>query len=193
MLRAKGAKVQTNREAGLRGHADQDQLAYARKNGSVLVTCDRDFLDERRYPLIHCPAIFVFDFGSGSLEEMNQAFTLSSAPLSSMTNGARLMPNVTAGLSFSATLTERHPEQDFGSGEVRCKSAWIEIGARFDESGSNATGDCMPTHGYEPMRCIRSGCCAHAVSGRAAAPPSSVMNSRHLTRSPRRHAVGILG
>jgi predicted nuclease of predicted toxin-antitoxin system len=79
LLRAKGAKVQTNREAGLRGHADQDQLAYARKNGLVLVTCDRDFLDERRYPHIHCPAIFVFDFGSGSLEEMNQAFNCLAA------------------------------------------------------------------------------------------------------------------
>src|SRR5262245_16724730 len=29
-------------------------------------------------------------------------------------------------------------------------------------------------------------CCAPAVNGHAAAPPSSVMNSRRLTRSPRR-------
>jgi len=62
------------------------------------------------------------------------------------------MPNVTAGLSFFATLTERRPEQDFGSGEVRCKSGWIEIGARFDENGLQCDGDCMPTHGYEPTR-----------------------------------------
>ena len=31
-----------------------------------------------------------------------------------------------------------------------------------------------------PMRCIRSGCCARAASGHAAAPPSKVMNSRRL-------------
>ena len=31
-----------------------------------------------------------------------------------------------------------------------------------------------------------AGCCARAASGHAAAPPSSVMNSRRLTRSPRR-------
>jgi hypothetical protein len=74
LLRTMGAKVQTNHQAGLSGHSDQDQLAYARRNGLVVATCDRDFLDERRYPLIHCPAIFVFDFGSGSLEEMKQAF-----------------------------------------------------------------------------------------------------------------------
>ena len=31
-----------------------------------------------------------------------------------------------------------------------------------------------------------AGCCARAASGQAAAPPSRVMNSRRLTRSPRR-------
>ena len=75
LLRTMGAKVQTHHHARLSGHPDQDQLAYAREKGLVLVTCDRDFLDERRYPLIHCPAIFVFDFGSGSLKELKQAFS----------------------------------------------------------------------------------------------------------------------
>lgn len=79
LLRTMGAKVQTNHQAGLSGHPDQDQLAYARRNGLVFVTCDRDFLDERRYPLMNCPAIFVFDFGSGSLEEMKQAFSCLAA------------------------------------------------------------------------------------------------------------------
>ena len=37
------------------------------------------------------------------------------------------------------------------------------------------------------MRRTRSGCCARAASGHAAAPPSSVMNSR---RSIIRHLVG---
>jgi hypothetical protein len=37
------------------------------------------------------------------------------------------------------------------------------------------------------IRRIRSGCCARAASGHAAAaPPSSVMNARLLIRSPRR-------
>src|SRR6266545_7620745 len=39
-----------------------------------------------------------------------------------------------------------------------------------------------------PMRRIRSRCCARAASGHAAAPPSSVMNSRRFIRSPRRRA-----
>ncbi|SRR5216683_670690 len=74
LVREMGAKVQTNREAGLGGHDDGDQIAYALRNGLILLTCDRDYLDERRFPIIHCPAIFVFDFGSGSVREMKQAF-----------------------------------------------------------------------------------------------------------------------
>jgi predicted nuclease of predicted toxin-antitoxin system len=74
LLRKMGARVQTNQEAGLSGHDDGDQVAYALRNGLILLTCDRDYLDERRHPLIRCPAIFVFDFGSGSIEEMKQAF-----------------------------------------------------------------------------------------------------------------------
>ena len=37
-----------------------------------------------------------------------------------------------------------------------------------------------------PMRRTRSGCCARAASGHAAAPPRTVMKSRRLIRSPRR-------
>jgi hypothetical protein len=41
---------------------------------------------------------------------------------------------------------------------------------------------------------MRSACCACAASGHAAAePPSSVMNSRRLTRSPRRRWPGASG
>ena len=79
LLRSMGAKVQTNYQAGLSGHPDQDQLAHALRNSLVLLTCDRDFLDEPRHPLIQCPAIFVFDFGSGSAEEMQQAFQCLAA------------------------------------------------------------------------------------------------------------------
>jgi predicted nuclease of predicted toxin-antitoxin system len=74
LLREIGGRVQTAQDAGLAGHPDESHAAYALKRGLVLLTCDRDFLDERRFPLIHCPAIFVFDFGSGTLSEMRQAF-----------------------------------------------------------------------------------------------------------------------
>jgi hypothetical protein len=40
-----------------------------------------------------------------------------------------------------------------------------------------------------PIRRMRSGCCARAASGHAAAPPSSVMSARRFTQSPRRARV----
>ena len=79
ILHDMGARVVTAQEAGLMGHPDESYVAYARKNGLVLVTCDRDFLDERLHPLIHCPAIFVFDFGSGSTPEIRRAFRCLAA------------------------------------------------------------------------------------------------------------------
>ena len=46
----------------------------------------------------------------------------------------------------------------------------------------------LPVAGFWPWRnpTTGRGCCARAVSGHAAAPPSSVMNSRRFIRSPRR-------
>jgi predicted nuclease of predicted toxin-antitoxin system len=81
LLRQIGAKVKTAQEAGLISHPDENQLAYARRNGLIFLTCDRDFLDNRRFPLIHCPAIFVLDFGSGSAREMRQTFRCLSGAL----------------------------------------------------------------------------------------------------------------
>lgn len=74
ILRDMGARVVTAHDAGLRGHPDENHAAFALKKGYVLLTCDRDYMDERRFPLIHCPGIVVFDFGSDSLTEMRQSF-----------------------------------------------------------------------------------------------------------------------
>jgi hypothetical protein len=58
--------VVTADEAGLLGHPDQTYLAHARRHGMVLVTCDRDYMNGRLYPLNQIPAICVLQFGSRS-------------------------------------------------------------------------------------------------------------------------------
>ena len=75
ILRKMGAKVVTVQEVGHRKHPDENHAAHALKHGYALLTCDRDYLNENRFPLIHCPAILVFDFGSGSPREILRAFT----------------------------------------------------------------------------------------------------------------------
>ena len=74
LLRRMGARVDTVHGKRKTGHPDENHAAHALKHGLILVTCDRDFLDNRRFPLIHCPAIFVFDFGTGSVREIMKAF-----------------------------------------------------------------------------------------------------------------------
>jgi predicted nuclease of predicted toxin-antitoxin system len=74
ILKTLRARVTTARDEGLRRHPDENHAAYALKHGFVLLTCDRDYLDESRFPLVHCPAIVVFNFGSGSLHEIRQSF-----------------------------------------------------------------------------------------------------------------------
>lgn len=73
-LRGMGVQVLTPHQVGLSGHPDENHTALALRHGYILLTCDRDYLDEGRFPLIHCPAIVVFDFGSGSLREVQGAF-----------------------------------------------------------------------------------------------------------------------
>lgn len=84
LLRANGFHVLTTQEADRIGHPDENHAAFALKKGRILLTCDRDYLDERRFPLIHCPVIVVCDFGSGSLNEVRETFrclrTLSHFP-----------------------------------------------------------------------------------------------------------------
>lgn len=74
MLRSMGARVVTVQDVLRRRHPDENHTAYALKHGLILLTCDRDYLDNRRFPLVHCPVIVVFNFGSGSTEEIQKAF-----------------------------------------------------------------------------------------------------------------------
>jgi len=74
ILREAGLDVLTVQEAGKRRHPDENQAAYALRERRVLLTLDRDYLDERKFPLIHCPAIVVFDFGPGSGQHIKRAF-----------------------------------------------------------------------------------------------------------------------
>ena len=74
VLRHMGAQVQSALEMGRTRQPDENHAAYARRNHLILVSCDRDFLNDRRFPLIHVPAIFVFNFGGGTEREIAQAF-----------------------------------------------------------------------------------------------------------------------
>lgn len=72
LLRSMGARVRTAADADMLGHPDEAHATYALKHELVLLSCDRDYLNKSRFPLISCPAIFVFQFGAGTSEEYLQ-------------------------------------------------------------------------------------------------------------------------
>lgn len=82
ILRNMGGRIITVQELGRRRHPDENHAAYALHHGYILVSLDRDYLDESRFPLIHCPAIAVFDFGSGSATDIRRALTCLQRALS---------------------------------------------------------------------------------------------------------------
>jgi predicted nuclease of predicted toxin-antitoxin system len=73
IIREVGLNVLTAAEAGTRGHPDENQLAEAKRQGRILLSCDRDFLNERRFPLIESSTLVVFDFGDKTEDEIVQA------------------------------------------------------------------------------------------------------------------------
>jgi predicted nuclease of predicted toxin-antitoxin system len=73
ILREVGFNVLAAQEAGKRGHPDEKQRAEAKKQGRILLSCDRDFLNERRCPLIESLTLVVFDFGTKTEDEIVQA------------------------------------------------------------------------------------------------------------------------
>jgi len=82
ILRRLGADVLTVHDVRRRGHPDENHTAEALRLGRVLITCDRDYLNEHRFPLIHCPALIVFDFSSGTADDISRTFACLGAVFS---------------------------------------------------------------------------------------------------------------
>jgi predicted nuclease of predicted toxin-antitoxin system len=74
VLRNLDASVVTVQEQRRRGHPDENVISETRRLRRVLITRDRDFLDERRHPIIQCPVVVVCDFGSGTPLEIWRTF-----------------------------------------------------------------------------------------------------------------------
>lgn len=68
LLRDLGFKVQTAGDAGLVGRDDADHVAYAFRSDRILLTRDRDYLNDRKYPPHRCPGIVVLDIEPMSRE-----------------------------------------------------------------------------------------------------------------------------
>ncbi len=73
VIKSKRYNLVTAQGAGMCGMPDEAQAAFAQQQGRVLLTCDRDFLNARKFPLNQIPTIVVLDFGRGSMQEISAA------------------------------------------------------------------------------------------------------------------------
>jgi predicted nuclease of predicted toxin-antitoxin system len=69
-----GYDVLTPQESGKKTHEDEDQLAIALKQERILIPHDRDYLNDRRFPLHKCPTLVVCSFGTGTTDEIFATF-----------------------------------------------------------------------------------------------------------------------
>lgn len=74
VLERHGARVTTALDARLIGYPDQAYTAFARRKGLILLTCDRDFLNNEKFPLLRCPGIVICDFKRGDEMSIKRTF-----------------------------------------------------------------------------------------------------------------------
>jgi predicted nuclease of predicted toxin-antitoxin system len=77
----KGGRVQAAVQVGMLGRDDNAHAAYARDNKLILLTCDRDFLNQTKFPLNQSPATYVLNFGDGPAGEMALLLRCPHLPL----------------------------------------------------------------------------------------------------------------
>jgi predicted nuclease of predicted toxin-antitoxin system len=65
VIREQGWNAKYVDEVGLKGHVDEDVFAFAWKDDRILLTHDRDFLDDRAFPPHRNPGLVVLPGGDG--------------------------------------------------------------------------------------------------------------------------------
>jgi hypothetical protein len=73
LILAIGYSLCTAEEANLLGHDDKEYPAFALKERMVFITCNRNYLNEREFPLSESPVIVVCDYGGGTPAEVARA------------------------------------------------------------------------------------------------------------------------
>jgi predicted nuclease of predicted toxin-antitoxin system len=76
-LREKKLNVKDVYEEGLEGRPDEDVMAFAWDTQRVLLTHDRDFLDDRKFPANRNPGVIVLLGGSGDQNALGHAHSQS--------------------------------------------------------------------------------------------------------------------
>jgi len=72
-LRTHRWNVKTAQEVGLTGHDDSDLMAFAQREDRLLLTHDRDYLSDRKFPPARKGGVVILPGGAGDIRALVQA------------------------------------------------------------------------------------------------------------------------
>jgi predicted nuclease of predicted toxin-antitoxin system len=115
-LRTRGYNTKFAADVGLSGRADEEVLAYAWRDHRMLLTHDRDFLDDTRFPEHRNPGIVILPGGAGD----NQAMTVGVfTALRVFGFGPSIWAKTKASVSSTGEVTIRC--RDFNTGKIESR------------------------------------------------------------------------
>ncbi len=112
-LREKGFDAVSVEDAGLKGRTDEDVLASAWREERMLLTLDRDYLDDRRFPEHRNPGVVILSGGGGNDHELGMSHGIALAVFGTAPTLLR-QAKVTISGDGHMTVRQRH----FDSGIV---------------------------------------------------------------------------
>lgn len=121
------ANVEFAPDVGLGGRDDTEVFAYAWRNRRVLLTHDRDFMDDRRFPEQRNAGVVVLPGGSGDEHGLIR------------------------GLYFAMLLVDRWPESWVGTKVIVQQDAEVRIKQRHARTGAVETTRYRFTSGGPPL------------------------------------------
>jgi predicted nuclease of predicted toxin-antitoxin system len=123
VLKNWGCNVQDSSEAGLRGKDDTTVFQYAWKSGRILLTHDRDYLDDQEFPEHRNPGVVILPGAEGDNAVLIRALRLCVDVMGKMPDiwrGAKVV------IVASGEITVRQREHD--SGRVTSTKYRMEAG-----------------------------------------------------------------
>lgn len=114
-LRERGYNVEFVSDVGLAGRDDTDVYAYAWREKRMLLTHDRDFMDDAKFPEHRNPGVVVLPGGDGNVDAM---VTGISTALAVFGSGAAIWEKTKSTVSSAGEMTIRGRNLETGKVET---------------------------------------------------------------------------
>ena len=104
-----GWKAKSVLDVGLSGRSDEDVLAYAWRKSHMLLTSDKDFLDDRRFPAQRNPGVIILpnaQIDSDSFTTALREALYTIAPLGKSYKGCKIVINSEGAIGITSRNIE---------------------------------------------------------------------------------------